>query len=246
MNGLPMHIGTALYPAATFSTPYDNHRINDRHIENGVFNPGYTEGKPPPNVRSTTVSGIRPKNIWKDFFQVSEGNCVTVSAIKAAMAKYGNHPEGIYKNIIRSDEGFDITMRDGVKVFLTHEELGQAMDSAGFAGKGKVLRHAIFLYAASAKRAQNENNDGRAKQSFEAAMRTLNDGEHPGEALTRLGLKNHMRRGTVEELKNGAIGTLADSVHSVAVVDAHIDLWSIKRVLAGSTWEKAPDVLVLD
>lgn len=244
-----MNIGFSPLNGLNYPTPYDNSRINNRHLEKGEFNAAYTRKDDAPArtiVRSTTDSGIRPKNIWRDFFQVTEGNCVTVSAIKAAMAKFGSHPEGIYKKITRTPEGYDVVMRDDVHITLTHQELLQAMEHTGFAGSGKVLRHAVFLYAASAKRAQNENNDHRASQNFKTAMDTLNDGEHPGEALTRLGLKHSMRSGTLEELKNGAIGTLANSSHSVAVIDGHIDLWSIKVPLDDSPFDsKENTVLVL-
>lgn len=242
-----MHISPTLPFHSNFATPYDNRRINSRHLNNGVFDAEYTQGNETPALppRSVTDSGIRPNNIWRDFFQGAEGNCVTVSAIKAAMVKFGSHPNGIFNAITRTTTGYKIVMRDTVSVSLTHEELEQAGVKAGFVGQGKVLQHAIFLYAASAKRAQHENNDGWAARSFEAAMQTLNDGEYPGEALTRLGLKRHFRRGTVDELKNGAIGTLGDGRHSVAVIDGHMDVWSLKRPLAGSAWETAPNALIL-
>lgn len=244
-----MTIGLPSLTYSHYNVPYNNNHINNRHLERGVFNSAYTRKEDTPSpmtARSTTDLGIRPKDIWRDFFQVTEGNCVTVSAIKAAMVKFGSHPEGIYKKITRTLEGYDVLMRDGVSVTLSHQELLQAMEHSGFAGRGKVLRHAVFLYAVSAKRAQNENNDYRAGQGFKTAMDTLNDGEYSGEALTRLGLKQSMRSGTLEELKNGAIGTLANSKHSVAVVDGHVDLWSIKAPLTDSSFDsKENTVLVL-
>lgn len=93
-----------------------------------------------------------------------------------------------------------------------------------------------FLYAVSAKRAQLENNDSRAGQGYAVALETLNDGETPGEALRRLGLFGYMRESTVEELANGAIGTLADRFHSVAVVNGAVDYYGQKHRLASSRW----------
>ncbi|MGY2402833.1 hypothetical protein [Pseudomonas sp. SDO5271_S396] len=231
----------------TFATPYDNHRVNNRQLNNGKFEAHYTQGNEIPTAapRSDTTSGVRPNNIWADFFQVTEGNCVTVSAIKAAMVKYGSHPRGIFEKVTRTDAGYEVLMRDNVSVFLTHQELQQAEAKAGWVGRGTVLQHAIFLYAASAKRAQNENNDAWAARSFDAAMQTLNDGEFPGEALRRLGLKDHFREGTVEALKNGAVGTLTDARHSVAVIDGYMDVWGTRKRLAGSSWESAPEALIL-
>ncbi|WP_181157367.1 hypothetical protein [Pseudomonas poae] len=37
--------------------------------------------------------------IWDGFYQGVEGNCVTVSAIKAAIIRFGQDPQGIYKRI---------------------------------------------------------------------------------------------------------------------------------------------------
>ena len=128
-------------------------------------------------------------------------------------------------------------MRDAFRLQVTHDEMNQAAAASNFHGRSpKLLDYAIFLYAVSAKRAQMEDNDLRAKQSFAAALDTLNDGEYPGEALRRLGLFGYMRESTVEELARGAIGTLGDNVHSVAVVNGSLDYYGQKQDLASSQW----------
>ncbi|KQM55402.1 hypothetical protein ASE80_19255 [Pseudomonas sp. Leaf15] len=243
-----MNLGLYASTSLNFAQPYDNRNINSPRQGHGDIRSHYTqslEPSPTPTDHSRTTSGMRVKNIWKDFFQVREGNCVTVSAIKAAMVKFGHHPADIFDTFKSTREGIEVTMKDGVKTAITHAELEMARASAGFAGRGKVLQHAIVLYALSAKRAQNEDNDYSAHQGYEAALRTLNDGESPGEALGRLGLINHMRKGDVQALKNGAIGTLATAHHSVAVIDGFIDLWGVKLPLANSGWEKAPHAWLL-
>lgn len=40
-------------------------------------------------------TGIKPGDIFKDFYQLAEGNCVTISAIKAAMMRFGHNPYGV-------------------------------------------------------------------------------------------------------------------------------------------------------
>jgi len=50
------------------------------------------------------------------------------------------------------------------------------------------------MYAASAKRAQMENNDGTAGRSFMAAMKSLNNGEYSREGLDRLGPEGGVTR----------------------------------------------------
>jgi hypothetical protein len=181
--------------------------------------------------------GIKPANIWSGFYQGVEGNCVTVSAIKAAMFKYGQNPRGIYKSIVPTREGYTVTMRDACTVHLTHEELKKAWEGSNFKGADTgLLKDATFLYAVSAKRAQMENHEFLAAASFEAAMGTLNDGESPGDALQRLGLYAFTRQSSVQELASGVAGTLANFGHSVAVVDGAFDDYGAKTPLKPSGW----------
>lgn len=184
---------------------------------------------------SKTAAGIKPKNIWTAFTQGKEGNCVTVSAIKAAMMKYGHNPHGIYKSVTETPTGFDIVMRDTFKLSLTHDEIKQAKTGSAFYGDDPdVLADAVFLYAASAKRAQMKNHEGRAKRSFEAAMGTLNDGEGDRDGFKRLGLLGKTRWTHFRELDKGNTGTASLNNHSVAVVDGHVDLYGEKRPFSTS------------
>ncbi|MGY2959077.1 Arc/MetJ family transcription regulator [Pseudomonas sp. TE36184] len=194
---------------------------------------------PPPSNRGAApvVASVRPADIWSGFYQGVEGNCVTVSAIKAAMIRFGQDPRAIYKQVQITPTGFDVVMRDAFRLQLTHEEVRQAAAESNFHGNNRQLLNAAhFLYAVSAKRAQIENNDFRARQSYTTALQTLNDGEYPGEALRRLGLFGYVRESTVAELANGAIGTLADNWHSVAVIDGALDFYGKKHDLASSRW----------
>lgn len=68
-------------------------------------------------------------------------------------------------------------------------------------------------------------------------MATLNDGEYPGAALRRLGLFAYIRESTVEELARGTTGTLANTYHSVAVIDGKLDLYGQKLSLENSHWQ---------
>ncbi|WP_426126812.1 hypothetical protein [Pseudomonas sp. DWP1b1] len=192
-------------------------------------------GKP---AQFSAVSvGVKPADIWSGFYQGVEGNCVTVSAIKAAMMKYGQNPLGIFKRVTETPEGFSIAMRDGCTVRLTHAELSQAREAANFHGTDKgLIEDAVFLYAASAKRAQLENHEFRAGAGFNAALKTLNDGEVPGDALRRLGLYAFTRPSSVEELASGVPGTLANFGHSVVVVNGALDAYGDKRDLNSSHW----------
>lgn len=202
---------------------------DDRSIERGSV-----------SVSNVPV-GVKPGDIWGGFYQGVEGNCVTVSAMKAAMMKFGQSPTAIYKNITATANGYHVTMRDGYSLRLTFDELKKAEQGSNLRGHDKdLLRDANFLYAVSAKRAMHENHDFRAAESFETAMETLNDGEFPGEAFRRLGLYAYTRPSTAQELADGALGTLAGSGHSVAVVNGNLDWYGFKSKLAGTDWNN-PD-----
>lgn len=170
--------------------------------------------------------GKKPDNIWSGFSQGPDGNCVTVSSIKAAMMQFGQKPTDVFKEVKETGSGYDAIMRDGVKVSFTKDELRQAATQARFKGDDpQMITDANFMYAASAKRAQMENNDGRAGRSFQAAMNSLNDGEYSREGLDRLGLKGHYRPATDSDLRSSKVGTVEYGGHSMAVIDGRIELW---------------------
>lgn len=187
--------------------------------------------------------GVEPDDIWSGFYQGMEGNCVTVSAIKAAMMKYGQNPLGIFKRVTETAGGYSITMRDNCTVRLTFAELERARAAAHFRGPNAgLIDNAVFLYAASAKRAQLENHEFRAGVSFDVALQTLNDGEVPGDALRRLGLYAFTRTSSVDELASGVPGTLANFGHSVVVIEGKFDEYGAKRDLNSSHWNQADGV----
>ncbi len=185
-----------------------------------------------------TPASATPKDIWSGFYQGAEyRNCVTVSAIKAAMMRFGQSPANIYRQITAIPSGYEVVMRDGYTLTLTHEQVSKAKAASGFQGSNQALRDdADFVYAVSARRAQLQNNDFRGGQSFEVALETLNDGEFPGEALRRLGLSAYLRESNVDELAKGAIGTLASTEHSVVVIDGALDYFGEKQQLRSSSW----------
>lgn len=184
----------------------------------------------------TQRNGVKPNNIWNGFRQGRERNCVTVSAIKAAMAKFGQRPADIYKSVERVSGGHKVVMRDGFELTLTRAELTKAIRGSNLIGMTDpdMLKDAHFLYACSAKRAQMENNDGWASRSFNAAIRSLNDGEdedrrNPGEGLKRLGLKDYMKRVSVRDFADKSlIGIVNRRDHSVAVVDGAEEIYGRK------------------
>lgn len=180
----------------------------------------------PSPVSPDVTPGKKPRDIWSGFRQGPDGNCVTVSAIKAAMMRFGQKPSDIFAEVRRVSDGYHVKMRDGFKLQLSESELQAAARRAQFIGNDQeMLRDAQFLFAVSAKRAQMENNDGTAARSFNHAIRTLNDGEYSREGLLRLGLKHHLKAVPLSALLNGMIGTIERRGHSVAVIEGVEELW---------------------
>jgi len=192
-----------------------------------MSNKPITEGSKHFNYKpDTTNPGKKPDNIWSGFSQGPDGNCVTVSAIKAAMMRYGQKPTDVFKEVKETGAGYDVTMRDGFKLSLTKNEVREAATHARFKGDDPaMMTDANFMYAASAKRAQMENNDGTAGRSFMAAMNSLNDGEYSREGLDRLGLRGLYRPATDTDLRNSKVGTVEYGGHSMAVINGRVELW---------------------
>ena len=178
---------------------------------------------------SNKRNGAKPDNIWSGFRQGPDGNCVTVSAIKAAMYRFGQSPTDIFKEVQKTGDGYHVVMRDDFRLTLSDRELIEGARGAKFAGTDRgMLQDAQFLFAVSAKRAQMENNDRTAGRSYQAAIRSLNDGEDetgPGEGFLRLGLRKHMKRVHVSELARGQLGMCNRTGHSVAVIHGREELW---------------------
>jgi hypothetical protein len=175
--------------------------------------------------------GREDGNIWSGFKQGPDGNCVTVSAIKSAMMKFGQKPTDVFKEVKQAGDGYDVKMRDGFELHLSKDELKQAARYAQFRGDDPaMMTDANFMYAVSAKRAQMEGNgedDNRdtAKLSFAHAMQSLNNGEMGWEALDRLGLKGLYRQSSSSELASGKLGVVDYGGHSMAVIGGQIELW---------------------
>ncbi len=178
---------------------------------------------------SNKRNGAKPLNIWSGFRQGPGGNCATVATIKAAMHKFGQSPTDIYREVRRLDGGYRVTMRDNYTLILTDRELAVATRASQFIGADKgMLKDAHFLFAVSAKRAHEENNDTTAGESFEAGVESLNDGEdeeRPGEGFLRLGLIHYMKKVSVRELAEGRLGVSNWRDHSVAVINGLEEAW---------------------
>lgn len=205
---------------------------NDFGPSDPMSNKPLTEGSKHFNYKPDNSNpGKPPDNIWSGFRQGSDGNCVTVSAIKGAMMRYGQKPTDVFKDVKETDDGYRVKMRDDFELDLSKDELKQAAAYAQFKGDDpEMLTDANFMFAASAKRAQIEGNGlddrpGEAQRSFAHAMQSLNNGEMPHEGLDRLGLKGLYRNSSSSELASGTLGVVAYDRHSMAVIGGQVELW---------------------
>ena len=160
---------------------------------------------------------------WGDLLnswgQGSEGNCSSVATIKAAMDKYG---DDVFKKMDGSaEDGYNITMKDGYSTTLSPEELQKAQRMSDFEGSGEAKEYAEVLYAAMAKRAQDEEHEG--SRTYERALHSLSNGEDPYHSAHLLGLDGQVRSVPICELA-GADGAVAWSgTHAVYVDSGYTD-----------------------
>lgn len=169
--------------------------------------------------RGPQASALRnfAANIFTGFRQGGAGNCVTVAAIKAGMTRFGTG--GIFQRVERANDGsWNVRMRDGYRLNLRQQELDWARNLSRFHGPNKaLLDRAVFYYAAAAKRAMHENNDGWGRRSFSAAARTLNDGEMTTEGLHFLGLDRYVQRVSVANMHRYNAVVASNSGHAMWV-----------------------------
>jgi len=169
-------------------------------------------------------------NIMSGFNQGTEGNCSAVATIKAAMDKFGT---GVFDGMQKTEDGgYNLMMKDGVGINLSAEEMQIAEQKEKFEGKGSDEdQYATLCYAAMAKRAMMEQNDGAT--NFSGACDSLNNGEWPKDTARFLGLENHVQNLDVNNLA-GQDGIVAwSSDHSIYLDNQGGNLMADKY---GSGW----------
>ncbi|AJR04936.1 hypothetical protein [Siansivirga zeaxanthinifaciens] len=117
------------------------------------------------------------------------GNCVSIALIKAAYSKYGH--KDIFKNVIKNDSIFKVTMRDDSLVTFSQSELELIASRANFKLKDstefsiRFKEYAEFCYAAMCKK--NQILEGY--QTLDSAITDLNNGYPTKYSYKLLGLK---------------------------------------------------------
>lgn len=178
-----------------------------------------------PTKRDSTLTD---EQITTGFVQGQEGNCATVSGIKALFKAAGtDDPEKLNKSVKKTEGGYDVVQMDGTKVSLTDAELETAKKAANFNGSDKeMVKNATFEYALAAKRAQMDRNDGAT--TFEQGLQSLNNGDYSDAGLKRLGLEDYISKGSAADLASGQVGTIDRDGHAVAVMNGREELYGTK------------------
>ncbi len=121
-----------------------------------------------------------------------------VAGIKAAMSGLGQSPLSVFDEVAATGQGYNITMKDGFKLHISHKELTQAGDYAKFSGNDAgMVKDARFMFAVMIKRKHVEAELDQEKigyridlhkKSFGATLQAADDGIGGHAALTLLGL----------------------------------------------------------
>ncbi|WP_177412916.1 type III secretion protein [Pseudomonas sp. R4-39-08] len=143
-------------------------------------------------------------------YQGTTGREEHVAAIKVAMATFGQSPTGVFTQVVKSGDGYDVTMKDGFKLHITAEELQLAAKAAKFSGGDEsMVKDAQFLFGVMSKRqhleqARNNATDPfysiygkdsayHAHRTYPGVLAAAAQGIGGGMALSYLGLKEHMQ-----------------------------------------------------
>ncbi|CAM3070363.1 hypothetical protein SAMN04490207_5445 [Pseudomonas gessardii] len=206
---------------------YDSFASSDSFIPRNNFSSFAGTGL----VRAGVKAGKDTGDVFAGFSQGKNGNCATVSAIKAMIQRYGKKETDLFKEVKETQDGYHITLKDGSEVSLTRQELEEAGRHAGFNGNDPEMKKtAILAYAVSGKKAQEADHEG-SKFNFSKALDSLENGEYTKDAFIRLGMKDHIRQGTVNDLENGQLGIIEKDVagpgtaHSMVVIGGVEEHW---------------------
>ena len=143
------------------------------------------------NIPDKIKTNFTSEEIIKGFYQNGTGNCVSVASIKASLMAFQTKP--VFETIEVSNDNITIEMRDGFTENITSEDLILAKRLSEFKKVNSLIyNHAILMFAAMAKRAQVEGNDGIDDMNYAEALNSLNDGEDYKEGLKWLGLKEYI------------------------------------------------------
>ncbi len=181
---------------------------------------------------AATAASTDAGRVIAGFKQGGTGNCVSVAAIKAAMVAFG--PDRIFRDVTRTATGQQVTMRDGTSVHVSDAELREAARHSRLVGTdAELTAHATLAYAAMAKRAMAEGNDGRRHRTFASACNSLNNGESYLEGAHWLGIEGSMKQIPASEIGQHVAVVAASKKHAVFSSQGTIDRFGSAQETSG-------------
>jgi hypothetical protein len=119
-------------------------------------------------------------------------NCVSVAVIKASVEVFGL--TGVFQTINRTADEATVTMRDGIAVTVTQDEIDLATQKSGFSLGSNTQLHtfACFAFAVMAKRAQRAHHEGVV--TYDEAIDALTNGESYAQGPEWLGLQQYVQK----------------------------------------------------
>jgi hypothetical protein len=161
-------------------------------------------------------------DLFKSFYQTSEGNCVVVAGIKAGMSAFGT--EGIFESVEKTDSGAIVKLRDGTEVRISNEDIELAKQESKIKGKdGDLIDEAVFAYAVAARNLADSQHDGDIK----AAFKDMQDGMKHLSAVVWLGLSGNARQVDPSEAMAAEHGIVFSDTHAFYSSRNHVDRWGV-------------------
>lgn len=180
--------------------------FSNEHVEpTTTFLSGRPKGQKPDDIHN----GLRAT--YENFpYLGTFGREEHVAAIKVAMATFGQSPAGVFKEVVKHGDHYDVTMRDGFKLRITLEELQLAAKAAKFSGGDEgMIKDAQFLFGVMSKRQYLElerdsatdpfmglyakDSAYRAHRTYPGVLLGAGGGIDGDTALSYLGLKEHLQ-----------------------------------------------------
>jgi hypothetical protein len=131
--------------------------------------------------------------------KTTKSNGASAATIKAAVDSYGK--EGVFKKIVKSDEGaYSVTLQNGKQVKVSAGELKSATEASKFEqlAEGRDVDFANLAFSVMAKESQAINRH----PNFSSALKDLNSGEWPEKCANFLGIPPNQ----VEKLSGDNLG----------------------------------------
>ncbi|MCD7068463.1 hypothetical protein [Pseudomonas petroselini] len=131
-----------------------------------------------------------PERRFGEHFNASSHSAV----IKLMMLTFGARPTDMFNDVRSTGEGYDVTMKDGIQLHLSRQELQQAAAASRFAGNDSdILSSAYFALAVFIKRKQLGSGNAAGLAGFEAVLTESLQGETTFNMLKGMGLSGHLQ-----------------------------------------------------